>query len=266
QIERPVYVEPYAGCVGAGVALLRQGLIDRLVINDLDDSAYAFWWSVTERNADLLDLVASVPLTIDEWRRQREIYRAADTSDLLKLGFAFFFLNRTNRSGILRGGVIGGLQQAGSYKIDARFNRETLINRLEALGERAQDIVVTNLDGREVIREYAPSPRTFLYVDPPYVEAGSRLYLNAFAPRDHAVLARVVREYPEANWVVTYDESSLVERLYAGSHIARYGLTYSAHKPGKVSELMIMSGPVRAAMASLGQLAAPAAGETAPVA
>ncbi|MDR1428620.1 MAG: DNA adenine methylase [Bifidobacteriaceae bacterium] len=160
------YVEPYAGGAGAGIALLREGIIDHLVINDFDKAVYAFWHSVTHHNDDLVGLVRDAELNVREWRRQREIYSEGDIADLLKLGFAFFYLNRTNRSGVLRAGVIGGNAQTGNYLIDARYNPYTLADRIRALGELAGQITVIRKDRRTVIREYGSNPDAFLYVDP----------------------------------------------------------------------------------------------------
>lgn len=240
-IDKPVYVEPYAGGAGAGIALLREGIVDRLVINDFDIAVFSFWKAVTEQNQHFIDLVWNVPLTIEEWQRQRERYRLGDPSDPLTLGFAFFYLNRTNRSGVLRGGVIGGLSQQGNYKIDARFNRETLAERIRAVGEVASQITVSDLDGRTVIRNHADDSSVFMYIDPPYVQAGSRLYLNAFDARDHEALARSVHNVKDANWLMTYDVSPLIQALYAGDFQSRYELNYSARHPGFTDELLIAS-------------------------
>lgn len=259
----PIYVEPYAGGAGAGIALLRQGLVERLVINDFDPAVYAFWRSVTQHNDDLVELVRTAPLTIEEWKRQREVYRGGDVGDTLALGFAFFYLNRTNRSGVLRGGVIGGLAQEGTYKIDARFNRDTLAERLLALGVLADRITVTDLDGRTVIRRYAHNPSVFMYIDPPYVQAGSQLYLNAFDVRDHEALARIIDEVDGAHWLMTYDVAPLIEKLYAHHFRSRYELNYSARHPGFTDELMIASPAVAQALLQ-GWRAPTAAGGTGP--
>lgn len=250
-IDQPRYVEPYAGGVGAGIALLRNGIVEHLVINDLDPAVYAFWRSAVDENAKLVALVESTPLTIDEWQRQRGIYRAGDRGDPLSLGFAFFFLNRTNRSGILNAGVIGGQRQEGRYRIDARFNRETLIERLKAIGELAHRITVTNLDGRTVIQRYSEDDSVLMYIDPPYVRAGSQLYLNAFDGRDHRALAAVVKAVDKAHWLITYDTSSLVENLYRDHFQCRLALTYSARHPGQAEELLVASRSVASAVRCL---------------
>jgi len=242
---RPLtYVEPYAGGAGAGVALLRMGLIERLVVNDFDPAVHAFWNAAVHHNKELVERVRLTPLSLDEWHHQRDIYRACDHNDPLTLGFAFFFLNRTNRSGILNAGVIGGQAQRGRSLIDARFNREGLVERLEAIGALEDRIEVSDLDGRTVIRKYATDPQTLLYIDPPYVQAGSRLYLNAFEGRDHKALAEIVDEITDAHWLVTYDQSPYIARLYQDHFQCELSISYAAHRATKATELLIASSTV----------------------
>jgi D12 class N6 adenine-specific DNA methyltransferase len=249
-IVNPHYVEPYAGGAGAGIALLAEDVVERITINDIDPAVYAFWTAATKHTDEMMRLVHDVPLSIDEWRRQREIYKSTDVSDVLALGFSFFYLNRTNRSGILNGGVIGGLAQAGKYKLNARFNRETLIGRLERIGNLSDRISVSNLDGRTVVGRYGDCSDVFMYIDPPYVVAGSKLYLNSFEVRDHEKLAETVNQVKCANWIVTYDQSELISELYDKYFQCELELTYSAQKPGKAVELLIASEAVRVALSS----------------
>lgn len=258
-IDDCTYVEPYAGGAGAGIALLREGLVSRLVINDIDPAVHAFWQAVTLDNQAFVDWVQRVPLTIDEWRRQRDVYRDP-TNDPDVLGRAFFYLNRTNRSGVLRAGVIGGLAQTGNYKIDARFNRDTLATRLRAIGDVSSAIEVSALDGRTVISQHATRTNTFLYIDPPYVKAGGRLYLNAFETRDHQALAAAVDMIEGAHWLMTYDNSPYIAKLYAHHAQATLDLTYSATHPGKATELLVASDIVASALGPVTAGTAPAAG------
>jgi DNA adenine methylase len=258
-IQHCTYVEPYAGGAGAGIALLREGLVERLVINDIDPAVHAFWNAVTTDNDAFVDWVQNVPLTVDEWRLQRDIYRdPTNAPDIL--GRAFFYLNRTNRSGVLRAGVIGGLAQEGNYKIDARFNRETLTSRLRAIGDVAAAIEVTALDGRTIIAQHGNRPNSFMYIDPPYVKAGGRLYLNAFEARDHQALAAAVDQIAGAHWLMTYDNSPWIAKLYASHMQATLDLTYSARHPGKATELLVASPEVAAALSTITVDTEPAAG------
>lgn len=243
KINDATYVEPYAGGAGAGIALLREGLVSRLVINDVDPAVHAFWDSVVSDNDRFIEQVREVPLTVDEWRMQRDRYRQQD-ADPFDRGFAFFYLNRTNRSGVLNAGVIGGQAQTGEYKINARFNRETLVGRLSAIGRLASQIEVTAVDGREVIENFGSDQSAFLYIDPPYVHAGSQLYLNAFGADDHANLAAAVGNVTAAHWLMTYDVAPLISDLYDEYFQCRLALNYSARYPGEAQELLIASAEV----------------------
>lgn len=239
------YVEPFAGGAGAGLALLHHGIVDRVVINDLDPAVFAFWSSVRNEPADFVRRINTVPLTLEEWAHQKLIYKTADARDPFALGFAFFYLNRTNRSGVLNAGVIGGKSQSGTYRIDARFNRDELARKVQDIGNVADQIELTFDDGRKCVQQWAPQQNTFLYVDPPYVEAGGSLYLNAFDDRDHALLARSLTENNAHRWLLTYDDAPLVRSLYASMDPFDFELHYSAHKVGRARELLVASDPLR---------------------
>ncbi len=239
------YVEPFAGGAGAGLALLLAGQVEKVVINDLDVAVHSFWFSVCADAREFERRIQSVPLNLMEWERQRTIYKAADARDPFALGFAFFYLNRTNRSGVLHAGVIGGKNQSGTYRIDARFNRDELSRRIRTIGDVADRIELTFTDGRKCVQHWAPRPNTFLYVDPPYVEAGGSLYLNAFNYRDHGYLARSLNEMANERWLLTYDDSELIRRLYADRAQFDFELHYSAHRVGRARELLMTSEPLR---------------------
>jgi len=238
------YVEPFAGGAGAGLALLLSGLVKRVVINDLDPAVHSFWTSVKHENDEFVRLIRTAPLNLVEWERQKKIYRTADGRDPLALGFAFFYLNRTNRSGVLHAGVIGGKSQAGTYKIDARFNREELARRIESIGDIAEQIELTFTDGRKCVQEWAPQANVFLYVDPPYVEAGGSLYLNAFDARDHDALAHTLNTHANDRWLLTYDDAPLIRKLYSDRSVFNFELHYSAHRVGRAREILVASDPL----------------------
>jgi DNA adenine methylase len=240
------YVEPYAGGAGIALALLLSEQVERVVINDLDPALYSFWAAATQTPSDFQALVREAPLTIDEWQRQREIYRAGDVGDVLELGFAAFYLNRTNRSGVLTGGVIGGQSQSGNYKIDARFNRETLLDRCRLLGLYAGRIEVSQRDGRAVIEDFVAERRTFVYADPPYFEKGSQLYLNSFAAADHKSLADTLNARSTGTWMLTYDVNDTIVDLYSERRSFRLDINYSVREARASQELLIVSDTLEA--------------------
>lgn len=257
-LENPTYIEPYAGGAGAGLELLLKGVVGKVVINDLDPAIYACWKAMVKDSEAFLRLLDRTPLTIDEWKRQREVYRRRheiDTDPLL-LGFATFYLNRTSRSGVLGAGVIGGFAQQGSYKIDARYDKQVLKARIEKLAELSGKIRISKRDGVTRLREYLPRDNVFAYVDPPYVEKGGSLYMSAFQEKDHVKLAKVLNGYSNTNWVLTYDMADLIRSLYAARDVSEFSLLYSAHlrgaadqlKRASTSELIVLSNPVSDAL------------------
>ena len=235
-----VYVEPYAGGAGAALALLVSGQVERVVINDLDPAIYAFWATIQSEPGWLIEQIHKTKLDVNEWRKQREIYQSADIDRQAELGFATFYLNRTNRSGVLNGGPIGGLDQSGTYKIDARFNREGLAERIRLIALHADRIAVTNEDGLDVISRYADRSDAFIYADPPYFEKASSLYLHAFEEADHEALAKCLKGV-SSNWILTYDNVPQVAELYRDRRRRLFSLSYSAHRVMKATEAMVFS-------------------------
>jgi len=238
------YVEPYAGGAGAGLSLLCSGDVARIVVNDLDPAIYSFWYAATHYNADLIERVRDVDVSIDAWLEQREIYRLGDVSDPVALGFATLFLNRTSRSGVMGAGVIGGYRQSGRYKVGARFYRQTIIDRLSAIGQLSSRIEVLNRDGIDLITERAQDDRYLFYIDPPYYEKGASLYLNAFTPEDHMALAACLNARADTKWILTYDCVPEIVNAYADRRRCAFGLRYSAHRTEMAYELMVASDAV----------------------
>jgi DNA adenine methylase len=232
--------EPFAGGAGASLSLLYLEETPRIYINDADPAIYAFWWSVVSRPAQFLDLLSSTRVSIAEWRRQRDAYRSRGRVGRLHRGFAAFYLNRCNRSGIImNGGPVGGISQAGKWKVNARFNKDELRQRCERVAEYRDRISVSCRDGIEFIE--AMDPRTtFYFIDPPYFEKGPTLYLNALDEDYHRALAARLRSMSSASWVLTYDDCPEVRRLYRGwAAIRPFSLGYSTYERRSGTEVLI---------------------------
>jgi len=243
KISRRHYAEPFAGGCGLALALLYSGTVSEIHINDIDPSIWAFWHSALERTEELMAMIESCPLTIEEWRRQRDIHRAGQLTDTLGLGFATFYLNRTNRSGIIKGaGVIGGQKQDGNYKLDCRFNRVELINRIERVAKYKDRIHLTRLDALEFLdRADSDLPATtFLCIDPPYFMKGAGLYTRFYQPEDHAMLADRVLALKN-NWIVTYDNVPEIRSLYTTRRRYEFDINYSLEVKRLGTELLVAS-------------------------
>ena len=237
------YVEPYAGGAAVAWELLITGVVRRVAINDISRPVYAFWHSVLNDTENLCRLISDKPITVAEWDVQKEIFRRHDTADNLALGFAFFFLNRTNRSGILNGGIIGGRDQAGDWRIDARFNKDDLISRIKKIASLRSRIELTQLDAVEMLSSKAKDwkGKTLLYIDPPYFEKGRFLYHDAYQPEDHKFLASKVSNLKDINWIVSYDDVRPIHDLYEQSAWLQYTLSYSARNKTRGREAMFFS-------------------------
>ena len=241
RLRHVVYVEPFAGGAGAGLSLLLLEKVEQIVINDLDRAVYAFWRSVLDDGPAFIDRVRMTPISMDEWRRQRETFRDPK-APAFDLGFAAFYLNRTNHSGILTGGPIGGISQTGAYKLGARFNKDELIKRLRLITRYRDRIEVRNEDGQAVIDRYASNPTSFQYIDPPYFAKGGSLYMSFYKPEDHRRLAEQLNTLANANWILSYDNVKEIQMLYAERKTRfEFSLHYQAHTSRMGSELVVLS-------------------------
>ena len=235
------YIEPFAGGAGVAIELLQKGVVSKIVINDYDKGIWSFWKSILTETTRFVEAVRTVPLTIEEWNRQRDICLNHNKKYSFELGFATFYLNRTNRSGIIKGGVIGGLDQSGKWKIDARFNRENLIERITSIAERKKDISLYNKGIKSFIERCVPlhDENSMIYFDPPYFKKGKQLYMNFFQYEDHKRIEKTIRERVNCDWIITYDDAPEIREIYASYPMMMYDLNYSVSKKCKTSELMI---------------------------
>lgn len=235
------YIEPFAGGAGLALKLLLNNIVSRIVLNDIDYAIYSFWISVLEETKQFCDLIEKVPLNVVEWQKQKNIYMNQEEYSRFEVGFSTFYLNRTNVSGVLRGGIIGGLSQEGSYKIDARFNRSDLVSRIKAIAEKKEFIDIYNWNAEEFIVNIIPTyENSFINYDPPYVKKGPSLYTNSFTKNDHINLSKMIVACQE-NWIITYDKCDFIQNLYSDFRQEIILLNYSTGKTKKGNEVVIFS-------------------------
>lgn len=236
------YVEPYAGGAAIALTLLLEEYAREIVINDLDYSVFSFWKTVLDDTEDFIRKICDTNITIDEWRKQQFVYKNQAEFSRADIGFAFFFLNRTNRSGVINAGIIGGLQQTGNYKADVRFNKKDLIARVELIASHRSRIKVYNLDAMKLIPKVTanPKPKTFVYMDPPYYDKGKMLYKNFYAHDDHVQIGDVANEL-KVPAIITYDNVEPIKQIYKKQKQLEFSLYYSLHNDKKrtATELMI---------------------------
>ena len=235
------YVEPYAGGAAVALTLLFEEYASQISINDLNRSVFAFWRATLEHTEELCRQIRDTPVTLEQWKRQRSV-QDAESPDLLELGFSTFFLNRTNRSGIISGGVIGGQKQTGQWKIDARYNKTALIQRIKKIARHKSRITLTRMDAAAYLRDTLPElpSETFVFLDPPYYIKGEGLYENFYGHSDHTKIAELVARL-ECPWIVSYDAAVPILDLYQGFDRITYNLSYSAGRHTSGKEVMFFS-------------------------
>jgi len=252
-ISTPIYAEPYCGGAGAAINLLKEHVVDKIYLNDADISIYSFWYSLKHFGSEFIKRIEETNVDLSEWNKQKEIFikgKNGQISDLLQIGFSTFFLNRCNRSGILNAGPIGGKsidsQNRASYKIDARFNKAKLIEKISNLILLSSNIEVFNLDALSFLSEIISSQNrkdqrnTFVYLDPPYYSQGSNLYLNYYQKSDHEQLRNyLISDKINFKWLLSYDNVKAIRELYKDFEMYTFYINYTAQQSKLGSELLI---------------------------
>jgi DNA adenine methylase len=244
----PVYAEAFAGGFGLGIKLLLNGDVSSVIINDYDRCIYSFWKCVSSEkyHDDFIQLITYTPITIEQWKIERKIYHQKKSVNILSLGFATLFLNRCNHSGVLDANPIGGIDQTGDYKIDCRFNKESLINLINRIYAQREKISLKNMEASDFIPLVdQKNDNLFFNFDPPYVSAGPTLYKNSYVTADdHRHLAEVIQRVKN-KWIMTYDDDQLIRDCYQNNLIRQYDLTYSLEDKRMATELIIYSNRIK---------------------
>ena len=247
-LENGHYLEPFAGGAGVALELLFDGHASHVHINDLDPAVHAFWSAATTDAEGLLKLVHDTPITMDQWHHWRSVMLdQAQHLSATERGFATLFVNRTNRSGILKGGVIGGKHQTGPYKLDARFSKAMIATRLERIAQNSDRISVYCEDAFALLSraaEFLPE-QSLIYLDPPYYVKGRGLYRNFYKHADHLQIADLLQSsHFNRPWVVSYDNAPEICEMYSQNEALSYGLHYTAQARYVGDEVMFFKAGV----------------------
>lgn len=249
------YIEPYAGGAGAALALLYYKVVRKIHINDANIAIFSFWHSLLNHPQEFLHKFQKTNPTLEEWYKQKEIFETQRDQyhPSIELGFATFFLNRTNHSGILSAGPIGGKnqkqQEFAKYPIHARYNKSRLLEKLQWIIANKANIKTSNLDALALLRSIKQKPiaeqqNIFVYLDPPYFVHGKRLYMDFYTVKDHEDLSKFLKESNHFKWILSYDNVSEIQHLYSNNRQFAFSLTYSAATRREGKELLIYANNV----------------------
>ncbi|AQX87853.1 MULTISPECIES: DNA adenine methylase [Elizabethkingia] len=238
------YVEPYSGGASVALYLLLEDYVSKITINDKDRSIYAFWYSALYRNKQLCALIENTEITIEEWKKQKAVQQNKQNANLLELGFSTLFLNRTNRSGIISAGVIGGIEQQGNYLMDCRFNKQEIINRIKLIASRKKDIRLFNKDALKLIdkiQKEAVDQNILFYFDPPYYYKAESLYMNHFNEKTHRKVSDKIKSIKDIKWIVSYDNVREIRELYDTVDCKEYSFKHTAYSSRVGQEILFFS-------------------------
>lgn len=238
------YIEPFAGGSEVALQLLKNKIVKKIIINDFDIAIYAFWYSVLNYSKEFIEKIKKTEITLDERKKQIEVYNKKNKNCLFDLGFATFFLNRVNRSGIIKGGPISSKEDT-KYTLDCRFNKENLIKRIESIVEMKENIDVENLEANILLEKVKETKeKTFIFLDPPYYVKGNQLYMNYFLHEDHLNLRNKIKELENINYIITYDDVPQIIEMYKGFDSIHYNLSYTLETKSSGKEVMFYNSKV----------------------
>ena len=236
-----IYMEPFAGGAGLALRLLFRGDVDYLVLNDIDYGIYCFWDACLHNTNLLCEMIDESIVDVDTWNKQKNIYNSQHLYSRIEVGFATFFLNRCNVSGVIKGGLIGGKEQKGKYGITARFNKSELVSKIKKIGQYNNRIEFYNMDATDFLMNQVSKylyDEIFLNIDPPYVKKGSLLYENSFKADDHVRLSNIIQML-RYDWIVTYDKCDFIDSLFNEYRREIIELNYSAGQTKSGNEFII---------------------------
>jgi DNA adenine methylase len=225
--------------VGSGAVLLdvaRRHPDLRLHANDADAGLMTFWRIVSSKA--VMPFCERVMNTRPTLKLYREML-ASRPRRPEDIAFRYYFLNRTSFSGLWRGGPIGGLTQRSRWKVDVEWRAEKSVNDiLEAHRLLSGRLELACLAGVEYVAGHVRQP---MYCDPPYFERGDWLYAHKMTLADHLRLSQLL--HSARHWLLTYDDSPAVRRLYSWAclHVipARYQLDMARRRRASAQELVI---------------------------
>lgn len=242
------YIEPYCGGSAVALFLLLEGFVEKISINDKDRSIYAFWYSVLNNTEEFCELIENAELSINEWRKQRDIQKNKEQEELLSLGFSTFYLNRTNRSGIINAGVIGGVNQDGNYLMNCRFNKKKLIVKIKNIANKKKQINLYNIDAIQLIAKLQNNKEkenTIFYFDPPYYFKARSLYMNHYESSNHKKVSDKIKSITDTRWIVSYDNVPEIQTLYSDCFKKEFSFKHTVYEAREGKEVLFLSNNIK---------------------
>lgn len=204
-------VEPFAGGGIVGLTVAFEGLVNRVLLVELDEQVASVWQAVLSGEAEwLAERILNFNITQESVAEQL----SNGSTSLRELAFKTLLRNRVSHGGIMAPGA-GFIKYGESGKgISSRWYPRTLAQRIRDIGRIKDKIEFAREDGLNIIRRYANRPDVIFFIDPPYTaagkKAGTRLY--TYNELDHESLFAFV-ESVQGDFLMTYDNAEEVRAM-----------------------------------------------------
>jgi DNA adenine methylase len=238
------YVEPFFGGGSVGIFVLNN--INKICINDKDESLCCLWNSIIHKPNELIDLINEFnPKKEDFFDIKKILIENKDCGiDNLEIGFKKLIIHQISYSGLgtKAGGPIGGKSQKSKYSVDCRWNPVNLKKEIKKISKLFNRVDIrngkcTNFDFEKILSN---KTKSFFYLDPPYFIKGRELYEESFNGQDHVRLMKNLRQN-ENPWLLSYDNCSYVRDLYDWAIIQEIDINYTINTIREKKELLICS-------------------------
>lgn len=233
-----VLIDPFTGGGSVPLGVLGDGLVDRIVLGELDPDVSAVWKCIFSPQRDyLIYRIATFSMSRDNVIR--ELNRSPKSG--VDHAFQVLLKNRTFRGGILAPGA--SLMKVGENGrgVGSRWYPNTLIKRMKALESLRSTITFVEGDAIDLIDRYLDRRDVVFFIDPPYTagngkRAGRRLY--KYSDVDHPALFELLSR-AAGLVLMTYDDCSAVLEMaqHHGFQVERVPMKNTHHE--KKYELLI---------------------------
>lgn len=230
-------VEPFAGGGIVSLTAAFEGLVEKVLLVEMDDEVAAVWQTIVDGRAEwLAKRIEDFNMSLET---AKEIVFSSPTSTD-EIAFRTIVKNRTYHGGILADGSTFLKHGESGKGVRSRWYAATLARRLRDIDSIRDRIDFVHGDAFEIMKQYGNKKTTVWFVDPPYTaggkSAGSRLYTHSKV--DHERVFSMM-EKVQGDSLLTYDIADEVKILAEKYHFQSKLVPMKNTHHAEMTELLI---------------------------